>query len=51
MYYYKVYGKNGIEYIETTEPINKDNAILLTADEYYTILEKLIEETLTWKEF
>lgn len=47
MYYYKVYGKNGIEYLETTELITKDNMILLTADEYYDILEKLIEETLT----
>lgn len=51
MYYYKVYGKNGIEYLETTEQIKKENVVLLTADEYYEILEKLIEETDIREEF
>lgn len=43
MYFYKVYTKSGIEYIESKEKLNNENAIPLTVDEYYTILEQLIE--------
>lgn len=43
MYFYKVYTKNGIEYIESKEKLNNENAIPLTVDEYYAILEQLIE--------
>lgn len=44
MYFYKVYTSNGIEYVETTQKLNNENAIPLTVDEYYAILEQLIEE-------
>ena len=45
MYFYKVYTKNGIEYVETREKLNSENAIPLTVDEYYDILEQLIAES------
>ena len=45
MYFYKVYTKNGIEYVETREKLNSENAVPLTVDEYYDILEQLIAES------